>query len=596
MDDNRIYEDMSRPLKRSRAVFVAVEALCAFVLFFYWKIQILDHGKYWAMSEANRTRDVVLPAPRAVITDRSGQVILADSIASFKASIIRENTRNLDESYERVGRLIGLDPAVVRSRIEKFRMMPLFKPIVVKDNLSLEEVARIEVRKMEFPELVIETEPKRFYPFGSLASHLIGYLQELTTDELRTTFKDRRLGDMTGRTGVERSSESRIVGVDGKIVEIVDSLGRKRDEAERVEPRQSPKLILTLDYDLQAKAEQLLAGREGAIIVLDPRTGGILALANYPTFDPNKFINRFTPEEWTTLAANPDHPLLSRAIQGLYPPGSIFKLVMATAALSSGTIVPQTVFTCDGEVEIYGRIFHCLGVHGPLNLYEAIRHSCNIYFYNLGRRMNIDAIADYAGRMGLGRKTGIDLPNEIEGTVPSTEWKQRTQKAPWYPGETISVAIGQGPLQVTPVQIAAMTAMIANRGTRVHPHLIAEAPAQTEFTDIPASVFEDIIDGMWRSTNKEGTSRAAFIDGFDVCGKTGSVETISRETAERLGIQRKTHSWFSGFAPRRGPEIVVTVLVEFGGRGGEASAPIAHELFSLYKAKIHDRPIPSSRD
>jgi len=596
MTDSQIYEDVSRALKRSRAVFIAVEAVCALIVFFYWKIQILDHRKYWAMSEANRTRDVILPAPRAVITDRGGQVILADNVAAFKASVIRENTKNLEESYQRIGQMLGLDPEVVRGRVEKYRTMPLFKPIVVKDNLSLEDVARIEVRKMEFPELVIETEPKRFYPFGALAAHLIGYLQELTPDELRTTFKDRRLGDMVGRTGVESTYESRIAGVDGKLVEIVDSQGRKRSETDRVDPRQSPKLALALDYDLQAKAEQLLAGREGTVVVLDPRTGGLLVLASSPTFDPNKFINRFTPEEWTALAANPDHPLINRATQGLYSPGSIFKLVMSAGALGSGTIVPQTLFTCNGEIEIYGRAFHCLSAHGTLNFYDAIRYSCNIYFYSLGRRMGIDAIADYAGRMGLGQKTGIEISNESEGTVPSTQWKQRTQKAPWYPGETISVAIGQGALQVTPIQVATMTALIANRGTRVRPHLLADAPARTEFTDIPSSVFEDIAEGMWRSANREGTGHAARVEGFDVCSKTGSTETVSRETSERLGIQRKTHAWFTGFAPRNRPEVVVTVLVEFGGRGGEIAAPIAREIFSLYKAKYHDRQAPSSRN
>jgi penicillin-binding protein 2 len=429
MKDSPIYEDVSHLLKRSSVIFLVVEILFIFVAFYYWKIQILDYRKYWALSEANRTREAVLPAPRAVLTDRSGSVVLANSVASFKASIIRENSKNFDESCRKISRLLGLDEAVIKQRVDKYKSLPLFKPIVVKDNLTLEEVSRIEGRKMELPELVIETEPKRFYPFTTLAAHVIGCVQELTTDELRTTFKDRKLGDMAGKTGIESSYESRLAGVDGKIIEVVDSLGRKRDELDRIEPQQSPKLALTLDYDVQAKAEELLTGKEGAIVVLEAKTGGVLALASFPTYDPNKFVNRFTPEEWMALANNPDNPLVNRAIQGQYSPGSIFKLAMASGALDSGAIVDQTTFFCGGSIQIYGRPFHCWFEpgHGPLNLYEALQKSCNIYFYNLGRRMNIDTIARYAEELGLGKRTGIDIPGEKEGLVPSTEWKKRTQ-------------------------------------------------------------------------------------------------------------------------------------------------------------------------
>jgi penicillin-binding protein 2 len=591
MKDSPIYEDVSHLLKRSSVIFLVVEILFIFVAFYYWKIQILDYRKYWALSEANRTREAVLPAPRAVLTDRSGSVVLANSVAAFKASIIRENSKNFDESCRKISRLLGLDEAVIKQRVDKYKSLPLFKPIVVKDNLTLEEVSRIEGRKMELPELVIETEPKRFYPFTTLAAHVIGCVQELTTDELRTTFKDRKLGDMAGKTGIESSYESRLAGVDGKIIEVVDSLGRKRDELDRIEPQQSPKLALTLDYDIQAKAEELFTGKKGAIVVLEAKTGGVLALASFPTYDPNKFVNRFTPEEWMALANNPDNPLLNRAIQGQYSPGSIFKLAMASGALDSGAIVDQTTFFCGGSIQIYGRPFHCWFEpgHGPLNLYEALQKSCNIYFYNLGRRMNIDTIARYAEELGLGKRTGIDIPGEKEGLVPSTEWKKKTQKAAWYPGETISVAIGQGPLQVTPLQVAAMTALIANRGARVCPHILRERQGQTGNVKIAPAIFEKVIEGMWRSANMGGTGQGARVDKFDVCSKTGSTQIIGRETAERLGTQKKTHSWFTGFAPRNNPQVVVTVLVEFGGLGGATAAPMAGQIFQLYKNKFYDR-------
>lgn len=594
-----IYEDMTPNLKRARLVFIVVAILFGVVLFFYWKIQILDYGKFWMASESNRTREIVIPAPRAILTDRGGSVILANNVAAFKVSLIRENTRNLEESLARISPLLGLDVAVLRQRIDKYMTLPLFRPIVVKDNLSLTDVSQIEGRRMDFPELVIETEPKRAYPFLSFAAHALGYLQELTPEDLRTAFKDRKIGDMAGKTGVEGAYESRLAGVDGKLVEVVDSLGRKRDELERVEPRQRAKLALTLDFDLQAMAEELLAGKEGAIVALDARTGGILALASFPTYDPNKFITRFTPEEWIELARNPDTPLVNRALQGQYSPGSIFKLAMAIGALDLGLITEQTTFFCAGAALFYGRPFHCWFEpgHGSLNLPEAIRQSCNVYFYNLGMRMKIDDIARYADELGLGKKTGVDIAGEKTGLVPSTEWKRKTQGEPWYPGETISVAIGQGPLQVTPLQIAAMTAQIANRGTRFQPHLVLEDDAKAGVsatrTSIPSAIFEKVIEGMWRSANMEGTGRGAKVEKFDVCAKTGSTQTIGRETSERLAIKKKTHSWFTGFAPRNNPEIVVTILIEFGGGGGAAAAPIAGRLFKLYKDK-HDRPSPSS--
>jgi len=596
MKDSPIYEDVSHLLKRSQVVFVIIEVLFLFVAFYYWKTQILDYKKYWNQSEANRTRDIVIPAPRAILTDRGGTVVLANNIASFKASFIRENCRDFEDSFRKISLLLGLEEGVLRQRVEKYKSLPLFKPIVVKDNLTLEDVALIEGRKMDLPELVIETEPKRFYPFANLAAHVLGYIQELTMDELRTTFKDRRIGDLVGKTGIENSYEARLSGVDGKVVEVVDSLGRKRDELDRVEPQQSPKLSLAIDYDLQAKAEELLAGKEGAIVALDAKTGGVMALVSYPTYDPNKFVNRFTPEEWMALANNPDTPLVNRALQGQYSPGSIFKLVMAAAALDSRTITDQTTFFCGGAIEIYGRPFHCWFEpgHGTLNFYEAIRQSCNVYFYNIGRRMNIDAIAGYAEQLGLGQKTGIDIPGEKEGLVPSTGWKQRTQKTAWYPGETISVAIGQGPLQVTPLQIAAMTALIANRGRKVRPHVLLDAAPSTETAKIPAAIFDQIIEGMWRSANAGGTGQAAKVEAFDVCSKTGSTQWIGRETAERLGgALKKTHSWFTGFAPRNDPQVIVTVLVEFGGMGGATAAPMAGQIFKLYKTKYHDRQSPT---
>jgi len=598
---NPIYEDLNPILKRARTVFLAVGGLFGIVLFFYWKLQILDYKKYWALAESNRTRDVVIPAPRAVVTDRTGAILLANSVASFQVSLLRDNTKNLEDSIRRISPLLGLDPSVLSQRVAKYKPLPSYRPIVVMDNLTLEEVSRIEGRRLDFPELLIEAEPKRFYPHATFAAHVLGSMQELTVDDLRGAYKDRKVGDMAGRTGVEGAYDARLAGVDGKIVEVVDSLGRKREEIDRAEPEQGPKLVLALDFDLQAKAEEVLAGKEGAVVALDARTGGVLAMASFPTYDPNKFITRFTPDEWMGLAKNPDTPLVNRAIQGQYSPGSIFKPVMALAALDEGLVTEQTTFFCGGVIQFFDRPFHCWNEagHGEVNLAEAIRESCNIYFYNLGMRMKIDDIARYAEDLGLGRKTGVDLVNEKTGLVPTSEWKRRTQGALWFGGETISVSIGQGPLQVTPLQVAALMGCIANRGARLRPHLALDedagpgGPAGTSF--VAAAAFEKVIEGMWRSVNREGTGKEARVEGFDICGKTGSTQIIGRETAERLNIKKKTHSWFAGFAPRHDPRVVIVVLIEMGGGGGEAAAPVAGRLFGLYRDK-YDRPGPAQRN
>jgi len=598
LNSERIYEDLTVVLKRSKALFVVVKVAFAAVLLLYWKIQILDHGRYWSLAEANRIREVSLTAPRGLILDRSG-VKLADNAASFTASIVRDAAPDLNASIRRIGRLLGLSEATLRSRIDRYASLPGFKPIPIKDDLTMEEVSRIESREDEFAELLITAEPKRVYPFGSLASHVLGYLQELTMAELKSDrFKDRQAGDLVGRNGIEREYEDRLVGTKGRIQEIVDSLGQVRGESARLEPKQGESLTLSLDIELQKAAENLLRGKEGAIVVLDTRTGEVLALASFPTFDPNKFINRFTAEEWLALVRSPEYPLENRTIRGLYSPGSIFKPAMAIGALETGLINEDTRFYCAGATEIYGHPFACWleTGHGALGLFDAIRYSCNIYFYSIGRRMGIEDIARTAESLGMGRRTGIDLPGEKEGLVPHPDWKKKTSNVGWYAGETISVAIGQGPLLVTPLQIATYTAIIAKRGEPIVPHLLRavrvgpERPEEIVLSGrdrvgIKPSSFENAIEGMYRSVNQGGTGRAARVEGFEVCGKTGSTQLISAEKAEKLKKTIKTHSWFTGFAPRRAPRVVVTVLVEYGGMGGAAAAPLAKPLFELFRSR-----------
>ncbi len=601
MKNNKIYEDLILVQRRSKKIFIFIQVFTVFLLLNFWKIQVLDHKKYWEKSEANRTRDIVLPSQRGLIKDR-GETILADNKASFKVSIIRENCEDHDKSCRKISRLLKIEEDVLKERIKRYESFPVFKPIVIKENLSFEEVAVIEARKLEFPELFLQAEPKRFYPFGSFAAHALGYIQELSGEEIKNgLYKQRRLGDLIGKTGVEKVYESTLVGTDGEALEIVDSMGRSKGEIAKREPEKGQNIILTLDYALQEKAEELLEGREGAVVMMDPQTGEILALASYPTFDPNKFIDRFTPEEWLDLINSSEFPLENRAIRGQYAPGSIFKLVIDLGALELGIIDEETTFTCKGEIEIYNERFTCWVEkgHGEMNLIQGIRNSCNIYHYQVGKKMGIDEISRYAKMLGFGAKTGIDLPGEKTGLVPDPQWKREVRKERWQPGETISVAIGQGPLMVTPLQVALHTSIIANRGRKVIPHLLNSQSlagtrvfSERDAVDIELSTFETVIQGMWEVVNKGGTGWAANIKGFDICGKTGSTQLISTEKDKEKKVEEeeeeeetKTHSWFTGFAPRDNPKIVVTVIIEYGGMGGATAAPLARKLFNSYRRK-----------
>ncbi len=598
MDEKSIYEDLSLAQRRANSVFRIISVVLLVILGYYWKVQILDYHAYWRLAEANPTRSSILVAPRGLIRDRSGQ-ILADNRASYKVSLLRERIQTSSRLVP-IADFLGIEIGELQSRIEKYRDIPVYEPIVIKDNLEFEhEVPRIMSRKREFPELQVETEPMRFYPNRNLAAHVLGYLQERDPGEISADPGTRyRLGSMGGRAGMERTYDFWLSGRDGTEFEAVDSLGKSRGVYHREPAIEGRDVYLTLDFSVQQAAEKLLEGREGAIVVMDPMSGEILALASFPTFDPNRFIGRFTPEEWLELVNDPAAPLENRAIRGLYAPGSIFKLVMALGGLDFGYVSPWTTYYCSGSAEFYGTPRSCWFEpgHGSMNLIDAIRNSCNIYFYHLSRHMGIDLIALAANRIGLGRPTGIDLAGEKEGVVPSSGWKMRTQKTPWYPGETISVGIGQGPLLVTPLQVAVMTSVLANRGTRVTPRLFRrlgegeggpppEIQDRREDVDFQRASFETIIEGMWKSVNFEGTGRGAQVPGLDVCGKTGSTQVISRELAKKLaeaGREVKTHSWFSGFAPRDNPRVVVTVLVEYGGGGGALAAPFAREIFKLF--------------
>ena len=603
MKGDKIYEDLSLIRRRSKRAFTAVTVIFILMLVYFWKIQIIDYKKYWEKSEENRIRRISLSPQRGLILDRDGN-ILAKNIASFKVSLVREKCEDLKASYTKISKLLRIDRKEIEERIQKYQSFQQFRPIVIKDNLTQTEVALIEGRKAEFPELILQTEPKRFYPYHTLAAHVLGYLQEISPRQLKSeAYQQYEIGDLIGKMGIEREYEDRLSGQKGLALEVVDSEGRVITEYNQKESTNGENIKLTLDLDIQKEVESILEKKEGVVVVMNAKSGEILAMASYPNFDPNRFINRFTPEQWMELVQDPDFPLENRAIRGLYSPGSLFKPLIAIGALDSNLISDQSSYFCSGRTLIYGHPFSCWFEpgHGRVNLYTGIKNSCNIYFYNVGKNLGIQKIADYARIFGFGSPTEIDLPGEKSGLVPDPEWKKRTRGEPWYLGETIPVSIGQGPLLATPLQVAVYTSIIANRGEKIIPHFFLTGSDSGDNSgkgkrtyvrplskEIDRSDFEKVIRGMWMAVNEQGTARAAMVKDFDVCGKTGTTQVVSTDTERKMeerGTKVETHSWFSGFAPRRDPEVIVTIIIEYGGMGGSTAAPLAKNLFTLYKDK-----------
>jgi penicillin-binding protein 2 len=396
-----------------------------------------------------------------------------------------------------------------------------------------------------------------------------------------------------------------LVGKDGERQVLVDSLGREVGILSETDSVIGGEVQLTIDLDLQSVAEKVLENKVGAIVAMDPRNGEILVMASSPSFDPNVFATRISGNDWNELVSNPDHPMQNRAIQNGYSPGSIFKLVMADAGLEEGLLDDNPSVVCRGSAVYYGRTFHCAEKkgHGSLHLEQAIAKSCNIFFYELGRRLGITKIAEHARELGLGERTGIDLPEERSGVMPSPEWKMQARHAKWYVGETISVSIGQGAVSVTPLQILRVVSAIATGGLITTPHVLLRAENDSDHgmqwpvRRIP--IGEDharrIREGMWESVNNWGTGHNAAVPGQDICGKTGTVQIISKENKDLLQEGAEDHSWFAGFGNKDNPEIAVVVFIEHGGKGGIAAAPLAKEIFGAYFDKHKPKMVTSNR-
>ena len=587
-------------LTAAQYIILAIFLVLAYGL---WKLQVMESGYYASAAEKNRIRNVPVLAPRGRILDREGRTIV-DNYPSFSALLLRDSSRDLAADADLIAQGLHLDANEVRTRIRHFAALPQYQPIFLKEDITPDELQFIEAHRNELPELDTIMAHRRLYPRNGFMAHLIGYVGEVSEDMLnQPQFELYNSGDVVGISGVERQYNTLLMGQNGSRQALVDSHGREVGRLGETEAVPGKQLRLTVDIDLQIAAEQALAGKNGAIVAMDPHTGEILAMVSGPTFDPNDFAVHVSRDQWNKLVTDPDKPLLNKAIQAQLAPGSTFKIIMSVAGWQEQ--IAQTLHVnCTGGAEFYGRRFGCWvkGGHGPVDLEKAIYQSCDVFFYTLAEKLGIDRIAKYATDLGLGQKTGIDLPNEVNGVMPSEAWKIKNFKQKWFAGETISVGIGQGAVAITPVQLLRAISAISMGGRMVVPHVInptdmppgyVEAEHFTEVKNVPIDPngWNLITDAMSRVLLPEGTAPSAHVVGIDIAGKTGSAQIVSLATRARFknSDDLAQNGWFVGFTPRRNPDIVVCVLFQ-GGEHGRLAARLATQVIKAYVDKQHRTP------
>ena len=583
--------DTKIPQGRLALVSYLSVALVVTLLLGFWKLQVVQSDHFADLAERNRIRTIPIIAPRGPMLDREGRV-LVDSYPSFSILLLRDEPKLLEKSLPQIEEGLGITKEDLMQQLDAAKLEPKFQPIVIKPAASDADIAFVESHRADLPVLELMMVQRRRYPHGKMLANTVGYVGEVSPQELDKSDGHYRPGDIVGKAGLEREYNDTLEGTDGMRRVVVNSVGKAMRTMDDVEALPGKPIQLTIDYDLQAVADADFADKEGALVAMDARTGEVLAMVSRPTFDPNDFAVRIPPSEWGHLNSDPETPLLNRAIQAQLAPGSVFKVVMATAMLESKVVPASYTAYCPGYATFYGRTFHCDHAHGEVDLHKGIVASCDVYFYNVGKLLGIDRIDEYATGLGLGRRTGIDLPGEEPGLVPSEDWVERVYHHKWYPGSTISVAIGQGAVMVTPIQLARMIAAVASGGNLIQPHLLKNAtglkPAYFRLSD---DTVRQVTDGMWGVVNEPDgtTSGLVKLQNIDFSGKTGTAQTESFELQNKLGKKLKENGWFVGLAPRRNPEIVVAALVQRGGWGSVSAAPIVRDVVKAYYDKKNAR-------
>jgi penicillin-binding protein 2 len=572
-------------------LMLAATAVVVVLVLRLWHLQVLEGDRYLAMARHNRLRLRVVEAPRGILFDRYGQ-ILVDNRPSFDVYLVPEDVTDPAGTAGRLADLVGMPAEQVAEKLAAGRRRP-FTPLLLKAGVPEATMVAVEERKMEFPGVSLRVHPVRAYPAGSLAAHLLGYVSEVNQAQLaREEFRDFVPGEPFGQAGVERRFDAFIRGIDGGEQIEVDALGRVTRLVERMEPQSGFNLILTIDRRLQDAAEKAFAGKNGAVVAMDPRTGEILAWVSNPAFDPALFTQRISLTEWEGLAGDPRHPLQNRPLQGQYPPGSIFKLIVAAAALESGAITPATRLDCPASFTLGNFTFDDWKREGRgvMDLRRAIAESCNTYFYQVALKTGIEPIVEMAREFGMGGEVGLGLGDEGRGLIPTPAWKQRVTGEPWYPGNTVITAIGQGMVLATPLQVLTMVSAIANGGTLYKPWIVRRVESwQGEVVEeygpeirrrvrVSPETLRIIREGMWAVVNEEqGTGGRSRIPWIEVAGKTATAQVVRKQPGqEKRGP--KDHGWFVAYAPAEGPEVAVVVIAEHGGFGSAAAAPVARAL------------------
>jgi len=616
----RVYRDDQKFLQfRINAVLWGIVAVFVFLAGSFWFVQGVQADKYRGLSEANALRENVVPAKRGLIMDRNGK-ILADIQPAYSLTVDRVVMKPLmkgDPSHRPklvsfLSGVLNVPPPEIEARFDKGKEIPISRPLYIGEDLTMDQVAMIQAQSVSFPELNVNPVQRRNYPYGVMAAHVMGFIGEVNEKEL-AQHKELKQGDLIGKRGVELMYDNYLRGKDGAEYWEYDSHGRRLSEyvPARKVAAAGDNVYLTIDFELQRRAEQYFIENEmvGAAVALDPRTGEVLAMVSSPAFNPNVYSKRFAPDVYKTISSNPFKIELNRTIQGLYSPGSVFKAVMAMAGLSEGVINPSTTFDCTGSAVFFGRRFRCYKKegHGIVDVQRALKVSCDIFFYNTGARLGIDRIAQYAHNLTFGEISQVDLDGEKAGIVPSTKWAAEKQHRKWYPSETISVAIGQGPLIVTPLQVANMMAAIANGGKVFRPHVVrmiehTDADGQVQRLKVASEVLHDVKlesdalhavkQGLWKVVNEDGgTGGSARVEGLDISGKTGTVQVVAQHgwvKGASLPYRSRDHAWFASFAPRDNAQMVVVVFIEHGGHGGTESAPLAKLMYeSRFKDQVN---------
>ena len=595
------------PAVQRRFLFYSAAAALVFLLLAMrlWYLQIISFEDLQERSVRNRTRVLTLDAPRGPIYDRHGN-LLVDNRPAFRISVMRQDVDDRAALFEQLATLLDVSPDELEERWQAGRKLPIYRPVPLADDVSREVVERVQEHSVTMPGVLTEVRPVRDYLDQGSAAHLIGYLGEITEEELaKEHFGEARAGDFVGKTALERTYEEFLNGGKGKRLVEVDVQGKLLRQLQMDPPRPGNKVYLTLDRELQEATDEAFTDESGAAIALDVKTGNILAMVSRPTFNPSLFAMGIAGDEWQQLSEDKRHPLQNKVIAGQYPPGSTFKMIVALAALREGVADVQRTIDCEGDFAVGGSRYRCWKKdgHGPTNLKKALRESCDVWFYQVGLELGIDKLSAAAREFGLGAPVGYPLPGERSGVIPSQEWKHKHYNKPWYAGETVIASIGQGFVLTTPIQLAVMTAALANGGTVLQPQVIKKVedwagntlletePQVTRQVNYAAKDWKAIRDGLIAVVNEpRGTGQVARLDDVLVAGKTGTSQVVRRKSDEEEELDQdgevpyrfRPHALFVAYAPAEDPEIAIAVVVEHGQSGGSAAGPIARQIVQRY--------------